>query len=168
MPPTNRSVERMPHGRDNPLEVDWLLRSAQGRLEDFRRWLEKHHLSSRELWVGFYKKSTGRPCLTWPESVDEALCFGRIDGLRKRVDEASCAIRFSPRRTGSIWSSVNIRRTQELIRQVRMTPAGQRRSVGLLPGAAALVSTDRGLVDRECEERGNETSTSRLSPPRSS
>jgi len=91
---------------------------------DFRMWLEQHHLSSKELWVGFYKKSTGRASLTWPESVDEALCFGWIDGLRKTVDDARYAIRFSPRRTGSIWSSVNIRRALELTRQGRMTPAG--------------------------------------------
>ena len=91
---------------------------------DFRRWLEQHHRSSKELWVGFHKKSTGRASLTWPESVDEALCFGWIDGLRKTVDDASYAIRFSPRRSGSNWSSVNIGRAQELIRQARMTPAG--------------------------------------------
>jgi hypothetical protein len=91
---------------------------------DFRRWLEQHHRSSKELWVGFYRKSTGRASLTWPESVDEALCFGWIDGLRKTVDDASYTIRFSPRRPGSIWSSVNIGRAQELTRVARITPAG--------------------------------------------
>lgn len=90
----------------------------------FRRWLEQHHQSARELWVGFHKKGSGRPSLTWPESVDEALCFGWIDGVRKSVDEDSYAIRFTPRRRGSTWSAVNTRRAKELIREGRMRPAG--------------------------------------------
>src|SRR5262249_30865102 len=81
---------------------------------DFRKLLEKHHQSIRELWVGFYKKTSGKPSITWPESVDEALCFGWIDGLRKSVDEISYTIRFSPRRPRSIWSAVNIKRAKEL------------------------------------------------------
>jgi uncharacterized protein YdeI (YjbR/CyaY-like superfamily) len=64
----------------------------------FRRWLERNHTSREELWVGYYKKRTGRPSITWPESVEEALCFGWIDGIRKAVDEMSYAIRFTPRR----------------------------------------------------------------------
>jgi uncharacterized protein YdeI (YjbR/CyaY-like superfamily) len=91
---------------------------------DFRKWLEKHHGSGRELWVGYYKKSSGRASMTWPESVDEALCFGWIDGLRKSVDASSYRIRFSPRRPTSIWSAVNIKRVQELTGQGRMRPAG--------------------------------------------
>lgn len=91
---------------------------------DFRRWLEEHHESERELWVGFHKKDSGKPSITWPESVDEALCFGWIDGLRKSVDETSYKIRFTPRRRGSIWSAVNIRRAEELLREGRMRPAG--------------------------------------------
>jgi uncharacterized protein YdeI (YjbR/CyaY-like superfamily) len=74
--------------------------------------------------VGFYKKSSGKPSITWPESVDEALCYGWIDGLRKRVDEESYTIRFTPRRAGSIWSVLNIRRARTLAVQRRMTPAG--------------------------------------------
>ena len=93
---------------------------------DWRRWLEKNHTSERELWVGFYKKSSGRPSITWPESVDEALCFGWIDGIRKTIDADSYVIRFTPRRAGSIWSDVNTRRAAELIRGKRMHPAGQR------------------------------------------
>ena len=92
--------------------------------EAFRVWLAKHHANAKELWVGYYKKSTGRPSITWPESVDEALCFGWIDGLRKGVDEASFTIRFTPRRTGSIWSAVNTRRAQALIKSGAMQPAG--------------------------------------------
>jgi uncharacterized protein YdeI (YjbR/CyaY-like superfamily) len=91
---------------------------------EFRKWLEKHHTTADELWVGYYKKSTGKPSITWPESVDEALCFGWIDGIRQSVDEASYQIRFSPRRPGSIWSVVNISRAQALIEQGQMRPAG--------------------------------------------
>jgi uncharacterized protein YdeI (YjbR/CyaY-like superfamily) len=90
----------------------------------FRKWLEKHHQSARELWVGFYKKGSGKPSITWPESVDEALCFGWIDGLRKSVDEISYTIRFSPRKQNSIWSAINIKRATELEREGRMKPAG--------------------------------------------
>ena len=91
---------------------------------DFRRWFEKHHQSTKELLVGFYKKSSGRPSITWPESVDEALCFGWIDGIRRSLDDISYTIRFTPRRSTSIWSSINIKRAQELIDQGLMRPAG--------------------------------------------
>src|SRR3982751_177166 len=90
----------------------------------FRRWLERNHNKESELVVGFYKKDSGRPSITWPESVDEALCFGWIDGIRKRVDEVSYKIRFTPRRRGSIWSAINIRRARELTKAKRMRPAG--------------------------------------------
>jgi uncharacterized protein YdeI (YjbR/CyaY-like superfamily) len=91
---------------------------------DFRKWLATNHAKFNELWVGFYKKNSGKPSITWPESVDEALCFGWIDGLRKNVDEASYMIRFTPRRPGSIWSAVNIRNAERLIKEGRMQPAG--------------------------------------------
>jgi uncharacterized protein YdeI (YjbR/CyaY-like superfamily) len=90
----------------------------------FRAWLEKHHQSRLELWVGFYKKSSGRLSLTWPESVDEALCFGWIDGLRKSIDEVSYTIRFTPRKARSIWSAINIKRAQELHIAGRMSATG--------------------------------------------
>ena len=90
----------------------------------FRKWLEKHYVTAQEFWVGYYKKGSGQPSITWPESVDEALCFGWIDGVRKRIDEASYTIRFSPRKPRSIWSAVNVKRTQELAAQGRMQPAG--------------------------------------------
>ncbi|MGH9970196.1 MAG: YdeI/OmpD-associated family protein [Pyrinomonadaceae bacterium] len=93
---------------------------------DFRKWLAKHHHSNRELWVGYYKKSSGKPSITWPDSVDEALCFGWIDGLRKSIDDVSYKIRFSPRKPGSIWSSVNTKRAEELSKQGLMEPAGLR------------------------------------------
>ena len=91
---------------------------------DFRSWLEKNHATATELWVGFYKKDSGKPSITWPELVDQALCFGWIDGIRKRVDEISYRIRFTPRRRGSIWSAINIKRAEELVRQRQMRPAG--------------------------------------------
>src|SRR5260370_21340962 len=90
----------------------------------WRKWLAANHAKSKELWVGFYKKNSGKPSITWPESVDEALCFGWIDGLRKRIDEESYMIRFSPRKPSSIWSAVNIRNAEKLIEQNRMQPAG--------------------------------------------
>ncbi len=81
---------------------------------EFHRWLEKNHETMCELWVGYYKKSSGRPSMTWPESVDEALCFGWIDGIRKSVDDLRYTIRFTPRRRDSVWSAVNIKRAEEL------------------------------------------------------
>jgi uncharacterized protein YdeI (YjbR/CyaY-like superfamily) len=92
----------------------------------WRRWLTEHHEDTDELWVGFHKRATGKPSLTWPESVDEALCFGWIDGLRKRVDADRYKIRFTPRRAGSIWSAVNVRRVAELTKGKRMRAAGLR------------------------------------------
>ncbi len=92
----------------------------------WRRWLEKNHETKRELWVGFHKKHSGRPSITWPESVDEALCFGWIDGVRKTLDADSYVIRFTPRRTASVWSLVNIRRVKELTSDKRMHAAGLR------------------------------------------
>jgi uncharacterized protein YdeI (YjbR/CyaY-like superfamily) len=84
---------------------------------DFRKWLAAHHASETELWVGFYKKDSGKASITWPQSVDEALCFGWIDGLRKSIDDISYKIRFTPRRPRSIWSAVNIKRVGELTEQ---------------------------------------------------
>ena len=92
--------------------------------DEFRAWLEDHHASVDELWVGYFKKGTGTPSMTWPESVDEALCFGWIDGLRRRVDDERYAIRFTPRRTGSTWSRVNLGRVEVLMAAGRMRPAG--------------------------------------------
>ena len=90
----------------------------------FRAWLAANHATAAELWVGFYKRASGRPSITWAESVDEALCYGWIDGLRKRLDDERYVIRFTPRRPGSIWSAVNTRRADELIARGLMQPAG--------------------------------------------
>lgn len=91
---------------------------------DWRKWLQRHHTTSKELWVGFHKKHTGKLSMTWPESVDEALCVGWIDGIRKAIDKERYAIRFTPRRRGSIWSVINIRRVAVLTQEQRMRPAG--------------------------------------------
>ena len=90
----------------------------------FRTWLEQHHAEAQELWVGFHKKSTGKPSLTWPESVDAALCFGWIDGLRKSVNAETYTIRFTPRKPSSTWSAINIKRVGELTKLGLMQPAG--------------------------------------------
>jgi uncharacterized protein YdeI (YjbR/CyaY-like superfamily) len=92
--------------------------------EHFRAWLEESHASATELIVGFRKVGSGLPSMTWSESVDVALCFGWIDGVRKRIDDTSYLIRFTPRRRGSIWSRVNLAKVQELTAQGRMRPAG--------------------------------------------
>jgi uncharacterized protein YdeI (YjbR/CyaY-like superfamily) len=112
------------------------------RPADFRTWLEKNHATVTALWVGFYTKGSGKPSITWPESVDQALCFGWIDGIRKRVDETSYQIRFTPRRRGSIWSAINIKRAKELVRQKQMRPRG-------LKAFAARIENKSGIYSYE-------------------
>jgi uncharacterized protein YdeI (YjbR/CyaY-like superfamily) len=90
----------------------------------FRSWLEKNHEKETELWVGFYKKDSNKPSMSWPDSVDEALCFGWIDGIRKSVDGESYCIRFTPRKPRSIWSTVNIEKVGALKEKQLMRPAG--------------------------------------------
>jgi uncharacterized protein YdeI (YjbR/CyaY-like superfamily) len=91
---------------------------------EFRAWLEEHHTDETELFVGFHKKGTGRPSLTWPESVDQALCFGWIDGVRRSLGDHSYTIRFTPRKARSTWSAINIKRAKELVDEGLMRPAG--------------------------------------------
>jgi len=90
----------------------------------FRDWLEKHYDKEQELWVGFHKKSSGKPSITWPEAVDAALCFGWIDGVRKSLGDESYTIRFTPRKPRSIWSAVNIKRVAQLKKMGLMHSAG--------------------------------------------
>ena len=100
----------------------------------FRAWLEKHHASESELWAGFYKAASGKGGLSYKEAVDEGLCFGWIDGVRRSLDAESYVQRFSPRTAKSYWSAVNTKRAQELIVEGRMRPAGaaafERRGAG--------------------------------------
>lgn len=91
----------------------------------FRRWLEAHHATESELLVGFYKTSSGKPSMTWPESVDEALCFGWIDGVRKSLGELAYTIRFTPRKPTSIWSAINVAKIAALREANKMRPAGE-------------------------------------------
>ena len=92
--------------------------------EAFRAWLERHGATAPELLVGFRKVGSGKPSITWPQSVDEALCVGWIDGVRRRIDDDAYTIRFSPRQRDSIWSAINIAKANELIAAGRMRPAG--------------------------------------------
>ena len=94
--------------------------------EQFLAWLDAHHESATELLVGFHKRKTGRPSLTWVESVKQAFCYGWIDGVRKRIDDDAYSIRFSPPTRGSIWSAVNVRHVEALIASGRMRPVGLR------------------------------------------
>ncbi len=91
---------------------------------DFRQWLEQNHVQESELLVGFYKVDSIKPSLTWSESVDQALCFGWIDGVRKSIDSESYCIRFTPRKPKSNWSAVNIKKIEELTAKGLMKPAG--------------------------------------------
>jgi uncharacterized protein YdeI (YjbR/CyaY-like superfamily) len=92
--------------------------------QHFRRWLQKHHATERELVVAFYRKDCDKPSITWPESVEEALCFGWIDGIRRKLDADSYTIRFTPRRSSSIWSQKNLATMARLIEEGRVAPAG--------------------------------------------
>jgi uncharacterized protein YdeI (YjbR/CyaY-like superfamily) len=94
--------------------------------EKFRAWLERNHATKSELIVGFYKKGSGKPSITWPEAVAEALCFGWIDGVRMSLDDERYTNRFTPRKPRSNWSAINVKLAEELIRTRRMRPAGRK------------------------------------------
>jgi uncharacterized protein YdeI (YjbR/CyaY-like superfamily) len=115
----------------------------------FGIWLEQNHATATELWVGFYKKDSGKPSITWPESVDQALCFGWIDGIRKRVDEISYQIRFTARRRGSIWSAINIKRAKELVRQKQMRPTGLKAFAARIENKSGIYSYEQRKTDLE-------------------
>ena len=114
---------------------------------DLRKWFAKHYATEKELWVGFYKKGSGKPSITWPESVDEALCFGWIDGIRKTVDEERYKIRFTPRKRTSTWSAVNIKRAGELIDQDLMKPAGLEAFKARRENKSGIYSYEQRTVD---------------------
>ena len=124
--------------------------------EEFRAWLDQHHADERELWVGFHKKGSGRPSITWQEAVAEALCFGWIDGVRRSVDEHSYTNRFTPRRRGSNWSAVNVRLVEELTRAGRMHPAGLKAFEERAPARTGVYSYENrhsARLDPDQEER---------------
>jgi len=94
--------------------------------DEFRKWLEKNHSTESEIIVGYYKTGTGRPSLTWSQSVDQAICYGWIDGIRRSIDEERYCIRFTPRKLTSIWSNVNLKKVEELKKKGLMTEPGLR------------------------------------------
>lgn len=114
---------------------------------DWRKWLEAHHAELQELWVGFYKKDSGKPSITWPQSVDGALCYGWIDGIRKNIDEVSYKIRFTPRKQRSTWSAVNIKRAQELSDEGLMRPAGLKAFQAREENRSGIYSYEQRLPD---------------------
>src|SRR3954452_17466988 len=115
--------------------------------EDFRSWLAENHATAGQLLVGFYKKGSGRKSITWPESVDEALCYGWIDGVRKGIDAESYTIRFTPRKRGSVWSKVNVSRVQVLTDLGRMQTAGLAAFVARKEGRSGIYSHEQVDVD---------------------
>ncbi len=114
--------------------------------DDWRAWLEANHASRTELLVGFYKRGSGRPGITWQESVDAALCFGWIDGVRRRIDDERYTIRFTPRKASSIWSSVNIKRVAELTKLGQMQPAGLRAFAARQEKRSGVYSFEQEIV----------------------
>ena len=120
---------------------------------DFRAWLEEFHETAAELLVGFHKKGSGRPSITWPESVDEALCFGWIDGVRRSLGETSYTIRFTPRRPTSIWSAVNVARVAELTKLERMRPAGLRAFAARTPERTGVYAFERYAAAKLTKEQ---------------
>ncbi|MBD3583992.1 YdeI/OmpD-associated family protein [Flavobacterium selenitireducens] len=122
---------------------------------DFRKWLERNHDSKTELLVGFYKVGSGKPSISWPESVDQALCFGWIDGVRKSIDSESYSIRFTPRKPTSIWSAVNIGKMEELTKAGLMRPEGEKAFAKRTEARSNIYSheTESVAFDAELEER---------------
>jgi len=96
-----------------------------GSPAEFGEWLERHHETEKELWVGYWKKATGKPSLTWSQAVDEALCFGWIDGVLRGIDDQRHVQRFTPRKPNSNWSAVNVAKVERLRAEGRMRPAGE-------------------------------------------
>lgn len=118
---------------------------------DFRKWLEKNHKTETELIVGYYKVGSGKPSMTWSQSVDEALCFGWIDGVRRSIDADSYQIRFTPRKASSIWSAVNVKKVEELTKQGLMKPAGLAAFEKLLENKSKIYSHEIGKVEFSAE-----------------
>lgn len=114
--------------------------------KSFRVWLQANAATAAELTVGFHKLSTGQASMTWSESVDEALCFGWIDGVRRRIDDSAYSIRFTPRKPGSIWSAVNIAKVEQLCAQGRMTSAGEIAFSKRSPQKSAIYAYEQGAM----------------------
>ena len=122
--------------------------------EELRDWFDANHETAGELWLGYHKKRTGRPTISWSEAVDEALCVGWIDSVRYSLDDDRFAQRFTPRRPGSVWSAINVRKVGELTGQGRMRPAGLAAFEARDPGRTAIYSYEQAetsLSDDETE-----------------
>ena len=115
--------------------------------DEFREWLQKNHKTETELLVGFYKVNSQKPSMTWSQSVDQALCFGWIDGIRRSIDEDSYCIRFTPRRKTSIWSEVNIKKVEELTLKKLMTPEGLKAFSYRKENKSGIYSHENELAD---------------------
>jgi uncharacterized protein YdeI (YjbR/CyaY-like superfamily) len=142
----------------NDSSIDPVFFTSSAEFED---WLEQHGAEARELLVGFRKRASGLPSPTWPESVDAALCFGWIDGVRRGLDQQSYTIRFTPRRPNSVWSRVNATRARELIEQGRMHPAGLRAFESRNEDKTAIYSYERAnaKLPPDMEQRFRENAT---------
>jgi uncharacterized protein YdeI (YjbR/CyaY-like superfamily) len=119
------------------------------RVADWRAWLRKHHKTSREIWLIYYRKSSGKPRISYNDSVDEALCFGWIDSIQKKIDAERLAQRFSPRRHGSNVSEMNKARARRLVREKRMTPAGLAAIGSLTAPRLAIAADIRAALEKE-------------------
>ena len=121
---------------------------------DLRDWFDANHETAEDLWLGYHRKATGRPTISWSDAVDEALCVGWIDSIRKRIDDTRSAQRFTPRRKGSTWSAINVAKIAVLTAEGRMRPAGlaafERRTEGNT-AIYAYESGERTLTDEELE-----------------
>jgi uncharacterized protein YdeI (YjbR/CyaY-like superfamily) len=121
---------------------------------ELRDWFDANHATAGELWLGYYKKAAGLPSVTWSEAVDEALCVGWIDGVVQRLDDASHAQRFTPRRRASTWSAVNVAKAMALTAEGRMRPAGIRAFEARTAARTGIYSYERpagSLTDEETE-----------------
>ena len=116
-------------------------------VEELREWFARHHATATELVAGFYMKKAGAAYIPWPDTVDEALCVGWIDGIKRNVDAERYTIRFTPRKKGSIWSAVNIRKAEALIRAGRMRPAGLREYEARRENRVGIYSYEQRQVD---------------------
>ena len=120
--------------------------------EELRDWFDANHETANELWIGYYRKATGRPSVDWSQAVDEALCVGWIDGVRRSLDESSFVQRFTPRRKGSTWSAVNVAKVAALTEQGRMRPAGNAAFEARSAANTAIYSYERPVAAFTADE----------------
>jgi uncharacterized protein YdeI (YjbR/CyaY-like superfamily) len=120
--------------------------------DELRDWFDANYEAAEELWLGYWKKGTGRPSVTWTQAVDEALCVGWIDGVLQRIDDERHAQRFTPRRKGSNWSAINVAKVERLTAEGRMRPAGRRAFDARTPERTAIYSYEREVEPFTDEE----------------